>query len=63
MKLSNLDLLICEPNLKNYAKIKLYDFDYVFKNADFLVFLVAHKEFKNLNLKNKAYFDVCGVTS
>ena len=63
LKLSNLDLLICEPNLKELCKIKLYDLDYVFKNADFLVFLVAHEEFKNLNLKNKAYFDVCGVTS
>ena len=63
LKLSNLDLLICEPNLKKLSNLDLYDFDYVFKNSDFLVFLVAHKEFKNLDLKNKAYFDVCGVTS
>lgn len=63
LKLSNLDLLICEPNLKKLSNINLYDIDYVFKNSDFLVFLVAHKEFKNLDLKNKSYFDVCGITS
>ena len=60
---NKMNLLICEPNLKQLKNISLFDLDYVIENSDFLVFLVAHKEFKNLNLKNKAYFDVCGVIS
>ena len=59
----NLQLLICEPNLKHLPNMNLSDLHYVIKNSDFLVFLVAHKEFKNLDLKNKVYFDVCGVIS
>ena len=55
------ELLLCEPNLKFFSDKKLETLDYVIDKSDFIVILVAHNEFKNINLKNKIYIDFCGA--
>tara|TARA_B100000886_G_C20412528_1_gene487734 strand:+ start:30 stop:1238 length:1209 start_codon:yes stop_codon:yes gene_type:complete len=60
---SNHELLLCEPNLKFFNDKKLETLDYVIDKSDFIVILVAHYEFKNINLKNKIYIDFCGAIS
>ena len=56
------DVLVCEPNLSYHPTIKLHTLDHVLTQADLLVFLVAHRPFKGLDLSGRAVFDLCGVT-
>jgi UDP-N-acetyl-D-mannosaminuronic acid dehydrogenase len=59
---AGLDVLACEPNLKDHPTIKLHSLDQVLADADLLVFLVAHSPFCNLDLTGCNVFDLCGVT-
>jgi len=54
------NLLLVEPNLEDSIKYDLIDYENV--NADIVVYLVAHKEFKRFNL-NGIKLDFCGVTN
>ena len=56
------DYFIVEPNIKSHPIYKLTDFEDACYKADIIVFLVAHDEFKNLNLSiDKIVLDFCGV--
>jgi len=55
-----LQLLKVEPNLQNGRAEGLTDFNDAARKADFVVFLVAHKEFYSLKLTKPA-LDFCGV--
>ena len=59
---AGLDVLACEPNLSDHPTIKLDSLEQVLKESDLLVFLVAHRPFKGLNLTGRQFFDLCGVT-
>ncbi len=59
---SGLEVLACEPNLLEHSIIKLHPLQKVLKEADLLVFLVAHTPFKGLDLSDRLLFDLCGVT-
>ena len=50
-----------EPNLKSHKSIVLTDYNEAVKQADIVVYLVAHNEFKELPVKRKI-LDFCGVT-
>ncbi|HAS22357.1 MAG TPA: UDP-N-acetyl-D-mannosamine dehydrogenase [Idiomarina loihiensis] len=50
-----------EPNLKCHKSIALTDYHEAAKQADIVVYLVAHNEFKELPVKGKV-LDFCGVT-
>ena len=54
-----LDVLAVEPNIKSYTGLNLLNYQDAVKEADIVVFLVAHKEFKGLKVANK--LDFCGV--
>jgi len=58
---SNVDVVVAEPNIKEYKDFKIYDYREAIEIADIVVFLVAHKEFKNLKITKKV-LDFCGVT-
>ncbi len=53
--------LICEPNIKNHNHLDIKPINEVIAKSDLLVFLVAHEEFKNIELGDKKYLDFCGV--
>ena len=52
-------VLAVEPNISAYAGLNLVNYRDAVKEADIVVFLVAHKEFKGLSAVNA--LDFCGV--
>ncbi|WP_172280039.1 UDP-N-acetyl-D-mannosamine dehydrogenase [Chryseobacterium sp. LAM-KRS1] len=56
------DLFIVEPNVQEHKIFKLTDYKDAVKKADIIVFLVAHNEFKKLEIADdKIVIDFCGV--
>lgn len=54
-----LEVLAVEPNIQNFKEFIIVDYVKAIEAADLVTFLVAHKEFKNLNLTTN--LDFCGV--
>jgi UDP-N-acetyl-D-mannosaminuronic acid dehydrogenase len=58
------DIRIVEPNLQEHPRFKLQSIEQATSDADILLFLVAHKEFKRIPsqlLDEKIIIDACGV--
>jgi UDP-N-acetyl-D-mannosaminuronic acid dehydrogenase len=61
---NNGEYFIVEPNIKEHNVFKLTNYKEAAEKADIIVFLVAHNEFKNLEIaKDKVVLDFCGVTN
>jgi len=59
---NNEEHYIVEPNIETHNIYKLTDYKVAIKEADIIVFLVAHNEFKSLNISpNKVILDFCGL--
>ena len=58
---SKVDFYVCEPNIKESEKYKLLTPEEVLEKCDLVIFLVSHKEFYNLDLKEINFLDFCGV--
>ncbi len=57
----NLNLIV-EPNILEHPIFKLTSFNKALRDADIIVFLVAHKEFFNLEIdSDKILIDFCGI--
>ena len=54
-----LDVLAVEPNIESHKELKIVEYKQALQEADLATFLVAHKEFKDLKMKNN--LDFCGV--
>lgn len=57
-------LLICEPFCKHHSEFELSDLDTILKEADIIVLLVAHQQFRKIDkelLKPKIIIDTCGI--
>lgn len=53
---------IVEPNIEDHHVFKISDYKIAVEKADIIVFLVAHNEFKSLDItKGKVVLDFCGV--
>ena len=53
---------IVAPNIETHPLYKLTDYKQAVKQADIIVFLVAHNEFKGLNFKpEQVVLDFCGI--
>jgi UDP-N-acetyl-D-mannosaminuronic acid dehydrogenase len=59
LKAYELDILAVEPNIKCHRDFDIVDYNEALKQADIVTFLVAHKEFKNIDIKTD--LDFCGV--
>ena len=58
------DMYIVEPNVHEHKVFKLTDYQVAIAKADIIVFLVAHNEFKTLEMSGeKVVLDFCGVTN
>lgn len=58
----NMDVLAVEPNITSIETLNLIPLPEAVKNADILVFLVGHKEFREMDISvDKSYFDFCGA--
>ena len=59
---NNEEFFIVEPNINDHSEFKLTSYEKATKSADIIVFLVAHKEFKFLEIfKDKVVIDFCGA--
>jgi UDP-N-acetyl-D-mannosaminuronic acid dehydrogenase len=59
-----LDILVAEPNVKKHNNLKLTEYQEAIKQADIILFLVAHKEFKTVLVQEgKTVLDICGIRS
>ena len=58
----NLDIIAVEPNISEYKDFDITLYEKAISDADIIVYLVHHKEFKDINLNdNKIIIDFCGV--
>ena len=56
------EYFIVEPNINFHSVYNLTEHKFAFENADIIVFLVAHNEFKNLKIKKcQIILDFCGA--
>ena len=59
---SNGEYFIVEPNIVEHNVFKLTDYKSALEKADIIVFLVAHDEFKTLELSgSQVFLDYCGI--
>jgi UDP-N-acetyl-D-mannosaminuronic acid dehydrogenase len=59
---NNEEHFIVEPNIESHSVYKLTDYKEAIIKADIVVFLVAHKEFLNLDIADeKVLLDCCGI--
>lgn len=59
LKSDGLDILAVEPNIESHKEFEIVEYKEAIKVADIVTFLVAHKEFKKLDIKTN--LDFCGV--
>ncbi|MBE0499764.1 MAG: UDP-N-acetyl-D-mannosamine dehydrogenase [Campylobacterales bacterium] len=59
LKADGVDVLAVEPNIESHKEFEIVDYKEAIKEADIVTFLVAHKEFKKLDMKSE--LDFCGV--
>jgi len=59
LKSDGLDILAVEPNIESHKEFEIINYKDAMDQADIVTFLVAHKEFKNLDIKTD--LDFCGV--
>lgn len=58
---SGVEFVVCEPNLRNHDKYTLVAPEDAVESADLLVFLVAHRRFRDLETGDVPVLDFCGV--
>jgi UDP-N-acetyl-D-mannosaminuronic acid dehydrogenase len=59
---NNGEYFIVEPNLEEHNVFKLTNYIVAMEKADIIVFLVAHRQFQNVNLsEEKVILDFCGI--
>ncbi len=59
---NNADFLVVEPNIKEHNVFKLTPYMEAYEQADIVVFLTAHDEFKQLKWReDKVILDFCGI--
>ena len=56
---NGLTVLAVEPNIDSFKEFEIVDYKEAIKSADIVTFLVAHKEFKGLEIMTN--LDFCGV--
>jgi len=55
-------VLVVEPNIHHHEELTFTDTEQAVSQADIILFLLAHKEFKNLTIPlGKKVIDVCGI--
>ena len=59
---NNSDILIVEPNVAEHKQYKLTPYDKAYEQADIVVMLTAHDQFKTLPWDDsKIILDFCGI--
>lgn len=59
LKADGLDILTVEPNIESHKEFEIVNYQGAIEQAEIVTFLVAHKEFKKLDIETD--LDFCGV--
>jgi len=63
LKAQGLEVIAVEPNIKTHKDFEIVDYDTAINEADIIVYLVGHKQFKGIRIFGKEVIDFCGVTN
>lgn len=63
LKADSLNVIAVEPNIDKHKDFDIIDDTQAIEDADIIVYLVAHKEFKGIRIFGKEVIDFCGVTN
>jgi UDP-N-acetyl-D-mannosaminuronic acid dehydrogenase len=63
LKSQGLEVLAVEPNIESHKEFDIVNYDDAINEADVVVYLVGHKEFKGIKIFGKEVIDFCGVTN
>ena len=63
LKAQDFDIFAVEPNIQSHKEFAIIDFEIAINEADVIVYLVAHKEFKGIKVFGKDVIDFCGVVN
>jgi len=63
LKADGLSVLAVEPNIHSHKDFEIIKDSDAIENADIIVYLVAHKQFKGIRIFGKKVIDFCGVTN
>ena len=58
-----IEVLAVEPNIQEHKDFTIIKYDDAINEADVIVYLVGHKEFKGIKIFGKEVIDFCGVTN
>ncbi len=62
LKAQEFEVLAVEPNIDSHKEFDIINFKTAVSNADIIVYLVGHKEFKSLKINDdKIIIDFCGI--
>ena len=54
-------IFFCDPCISESSDLVTYSIEETLYNSDILVFLVAHNEFKRIDISGKKFLDFCGL--
>jgi len=63
LKAQGVDVLVVEPNIEDHKEFTILNYEDAINEADVIVYLVGHKEFKGIKIFGKEVIDFCGVTN
>ena len=63
LKDQGFDVLAVEPNISSHKEFEIVDYETAINDADVIVYLVGHKEFKGIKIFGKEVIDFCGVSN
>ena len=61
LQADGLNVLAVEPNIKSHSDFEIVQDSTAIEDADIVVYLVAHKQFKGIRIFGKEVIDFCGV--
>ena len=62
LRADSLDILAVEPNIEHFSEFDVVNYEDAIVQADVIVFLVGHNEFKSLEInESKTVVDFCGI--
>ncbi|QKJ22256.1 UDP-N-acetyl-D-mannosamine dehydrogenase [Poseidonibacter lekithochrous] len=61
LKNHDFKVLTVEPNITSHKVFEIIDFETAINDADIIVYLVGHKEFKGIRIFGKEVIDFCGI--
>lgn len=63
LKAQGFEVLAVEPNISEHKDFEIFNYDDAINEADIIVYLVGHKEFKGIKIFGKEVIDFCGITN